>query len=554
MVVGSTAIAATAEKAISVTPMTMTINGQTVTPLKSDGTPAEVFAYDGATYVSLRYLSELLGIEVQWDKNDPNTAKLVSDKITVPAPGGDGTYTGAAAGFGGDITATVTVSGGKITACTLVGDKETPTIGGAALEPLRQAILAAGTVDGVDGVSGATWTSNGVFAAVRKAMGIVENEPGSTNSKELSATGLAHGLGVASSGQVGPGKDDQGVQVYSFNTPVVGACFDAKGKIVAIFSDMMEIATPNYDGEFMPHFTGFPGQSYNADANHDEKVDEVWTQDDDTFLAQVENWRTKRERGDTYKLSSGTWSAEMDIFEGFFTDKTTAEIDKWYTESCSDLNGRPLRSTSTKAEDIAKLEKLTDAQKADLDAISGATMSLNDPHGNILKSIDLAWSNAKDTNIALSAQAGKDELQMGMVYGAPHGTKTFGQAYAVVQGDVIVAAFVDEFQFVAAGTEGVTPVPNSDSDFAQGYAEGKVLASKRVMADYYSNNMATKAGSTVRIDDNFDAIQSYAVGKTIAQVEAVAGGDKTAAVDAVSGATLVSTANYVGVIAAAAEK
>lgn len=177
MVVGSTAIAATAEKAISVTPMTMTINGQTVTPLKSNGTPAEVFAYDGVTYVPLRYLSELLGIQVDWDKSAPGTAKLVSDKITVPAPGGDGTYTGAAAGFGGDITATVTVIGGKITACTLAGEKETPAIGGAALEPLRQAILAAGTVDGVDGVSGATWTSNGVFAAVRKAMALWKMSP-----------------------------------------------------------------------------------------------------------------------------------------------------------------------------------------------------------------------------------------------------------------------------------------------------------------------------------------------------------------------------------------
>ena len=37
---------------------------------------------------------------------------------------------------------------------------------------------------------------------------------------------------------------------------------------------------------------------------------------------------------------------------------------------------------------------------------------------------------------------------------------------------------------------GVTAVPNSDSDFAAGYAEGKVLMSKRVNADYYSKMMA----------------------------------------------------------------
>lgn len=295
----------------------------------------------------------------------------------------------------------VTLSEGKIVNLKLTGDGETPAVGGAALETLQEAIIAAGTVDGVDGVTGATWTSKGVFSAVRKAMGIEEQEPSGTDSKELSATGLSHGLGVASSGRIGPGKDDQDVQVYSFNEVIAYVLFDDDGRIVDLEIDQLEVATPNYDGEHMPHLTGFPGQSYNADENHDEKVDDVWTQDDDTFLAQVESWLTKRERGDTYKLGSGTWTDEMDIFESFFTGKTTAEIDQWYAESCSDLNGRPLNGSSQKDEDIAKRDKLTDAQKAELDAISGATMSLNDSHGNILESIDRAWTNAKDTSITI---------------------------------------------------------------------------------------------------------------------------------------------------------
>ena len=66
MVMGTAALAAGAEKRITVTPMGMSVNGYTVTPTKSDGTAAEVFAYDGATYAPLRYLSELLNIEVAW--------------------------------------------------------------------------------------------------------------------------------------------------------------------------------------------------------------------------------------------------------------------------------------------------------------------------------------------------------------------------------------------------------------------------------------------------------------------------------------------------------
>ncbi len=173
MVLGTAALAAGTEKSISVTPMDMTINGQAVTPLKSNGKAAEVFAYDGATYVPLRYLSELLGIEVVWDKDHPNTATLVNvPGFTAPA---GGTFTGTGAGFGGDITATVTVSDSKITACTLTGDKETPAIGGAALPKLEEQVKAAGSAD-IDGVSGATMTSNGVKAAVAAALAQAKGE------------------------------------------------------------------------------------------------------------------------------------------------------------------------------------------------------------------------------------------------------------------------------------------------------------------------------------------------------------------------------------------
>ena len=173
MVLGTAALAAGTEKSISVTPMDMTINGQAVTPLKSNGKAAEVFAYDGATYVPLRYLSELLGIEVVWDKDHPNTATLVNvPGFTAPA---GGTFTGTGAGFGGDVTATITVADGKITDCTLAGDKETPAIGGAALPKLAEQVKAAGSAD-IDGVSGATMTSNGVKAAVAAALAQAKGE------------------------------------------------------------------------------------------------------------------------------------------------------------------------------------------------------------------------------------------------------------------------------------------------------------------------------------------------------------------------------------------
>ena len=47
-----------------------------------------------------------------------------------------GTYTGTGEGFGGAVTATITVTGSEITDVVLDGPSETPSIGGAAFETL----------------------------------------------------------------------------------------------------------------------------------------------------------------------------------------------------------------------------------------------------------------------------------------------------------------------------------------------------------------------------------------------------------------------------------
>ena len=139
-------------------------------------------------------------------------------------------------------------------------------------------------------------------------------------------------------------------------------------------------------------------------------------------------------------------------------------------------------------------------------------------------------------------------IKLGQVQWAAHGTKCFAVMTVVLQGDVIIAAHIDEYQ-VGSGMVGV---PNSENGFG-GFAEGTVLYSKRVNAAAYSNNMATKAGSTVALDVSYDLIQAFCVGKTVAELEtAIAPLTKETAVDAVTGATLVDTLGYLqGLLAAA---
>lgn len=91
-----------------------------------------------------------------------------------PTPEAVETRTGKGQGFGGVITAQVTLTDGVITAVTFDGPEETEAIGGAALEELAGQVVAANGAE-IDGVSGATYTTDGCKAAVLNALDPVAN-------------------------------------------------------------------------------------------------------------------------------------------------------------------------------------------------------------------------------------------------------------------------------------------------------------------------------------------------------------------------------------------
>ena len=71
-------------------------------------------------------------------------------------------------GFGGDVTVSVSLKGDKLIEITAVGEAETPEIGGKALEELPKKMVEANSIE-VDGISGATITSNVIKAAAKAA-------------------------------------------------------------------------------------------------------------------------------------------------------------------------------------------------------------------------------------------------------------------------------------------------------------------------------------------------------------------------------------------------
>ncbi len=296
---------------------------------------------------------------------------------------------GEAQGYGGPLKVRVTVDGDKLTRVEVTSHHETQGVGTRAIDALPEAMASAGTWD-VDTVSGATVTSNAIKEAVRMALGEDVPQASPVTSQQPDATqqpvtfmpdNALSGVGMVATGRIGPGTDDTGAQVYSFNVVFAHGTFDQSGKVLSLDVDQLEVATPNYDGASMPHFSGFPGQG------------EV---SDDAFLEEVASWTTKRQRGDDYKLTTGTWEEQMNVYQQLFTGKTVDEIEAWYAKFCSDETGRPLKEKSTSEADQTKYSALSDSEKATLtDVTSSATMSLRDPHGDILTAIRRAWEDAR---------------------------------------------------------------------------------------------------------------------------------------------------------------
>ena len=323
------------------------------------------------------------------------------------------TLVGKAKGFAGEIIVTVTKQGNKILAVEAIGEKETPGIGTPALEKIPVAIVEANSTN-VDVVTNATITSNAIIYAVNNALepekypAPVEEAKKITKPVAVTAAEVYQGFGLANLHRLGPGSDDTGTNVYSINQVMAHALFDGEGRILALHVDQLEIATPNYDGAGMPHFSGFPGQGgYNNDANHDGKIDSKTSDTVENFIAEIASWQTKRDRGDSYVMGAGTWSGQMNTFEEVFVGMTVDEVEEWFAKYTSDRNGRPLQATSSNEADKTKYDALTDSEKAMLaDVVTGATMSLNDSHGNIVEAIRLAYENRVGLNIKAAASQG----------------------------------------------------------------------------------------------------------------------------------------------------
>lgn len=318
--------------------------------------------------------------------------------------------TGEAEGYGGKLVVAVTMNGDDITRVKITEHHETEGVGTRAIDALPTLIAEADSTD-VDGVSGATVTSNAIKAAVSQALGtggIVQQviPMDGTSASEAPALRTLHGVGMAATGRTGPGKDSDGKQVYSFNVVFASGEFEEDGVIRAVKVDQLEVVSPNLGGGST--FSGFP-----ADAEAE-----------DAFLREVAAWMTKGAQGDSYMLESGSWREQMDTYEQLMVGKTVDEVKEWYASRGAGTAGTAAptasESESTAADAGTARADAPGGADAAADAATSATMSLQSEYGDILLAIERAWEDARrnpagsgemvDTNTVTDATQGESNV------------------------------------------------------------------------------------------------------------------------------------------------
>lgn len=218
---------------------------------------------------------------------------------------------------------------------------------------------------------------------------------------------------------------------------------------------------------------------------------------------------------------------------------------------CAQEAGKKVDDAANDAKE--KVEEVADDAKDKAEEVKDdAKDAAKDAKDAVEDAVDEAKDKMSDEEFAAAIE-GKLVLRRSLK--APHGEGSFARVAVVTDGDKIVDASIDEFQYFDADSDFVgLPNQDEDTEFKAGNAEGKILGSKVENSDQYSALMKEKAGSTVSIADNYKAIQNFVKGKTIEELkEVVAGAEDGKAIDAVTGATLVDTKGYLEALIETAE-
>ena len=152
-----------------------------------------VDAVSGATYSSNGIIQAVQNALSQAGNSDsatptptptPKPAKKPKKDTSVSYK--DGVYEGQAEGFDGTVTVKVTIKNGKIKKISNT-NTDTPEFFNKAWKTIKSNVISRQSTSGIDTVSGATFSSNGILGALSQALSRAD-QSGTTDSKEEDIT------------------------------------------------------------------------------------------------------------------------------------------------------------------------------------------------------------------------------------------------------------------------------------------------------------------------------------------------------------------------------
>lgn len=296
----------------------------------------------------------------------------------------DGTYYGTGKGFAGNIKVKVDIAGGKISAISIVSTKDGDSYVKSASSLLDTIVEKQST--NVDTVSGATFSSRGIIAAVRSALSqaaVSENTAGNNTDKQGAAE--ASGNGQTDENSSGSASEQT-----------------AEGTL------------PYVDGIYYGTADGYKGDIKVAVVIQDKTLKAILVtekQDDEPFITNamdVLKNMMKKQSADVDTVSGATYSSKglIGAVKAAFEEarKTTAGENTGNGNSGGNNNNsnNPADSNIALDEDKAVLSKLVQSQ-ASLDGTQYTQLSwylLQIRLGDAQEVLDSAESTKKDVSRA----------------------------------------------------------------------------------------------------------------------------------------------------------
>ena len=326
----------------------------------------------------------------------------------------DGIYTGSGTGYGGSISVQVTVAGGQITDITILSAASETASFLSRAQGVISSILTAQTWE-VDAVSGATYSSNGIKAAVKNALTgeVTASTLGSTantgNSAALAQVSYEEPEGYRDGTYAGSATGFGGtisVQVVISGGEIVSITVTSAGgettsylsRATAVISRILAAQSPNVDtvsgatysssGIINATKKALKQAAASSDAEEGDETDEP---DVPETPVEVQNSWTAvlpaKGSGVNNSYLSGSYYASAEGYGGPVS------------VSLKIAGGQITRVTVTSAEDetplylnhaLAVLPRVIEAQSAGVDVVSGATFSSE----GILNAVAIALADA----------------------------------------------------------------------------------------------------------------------------------------------------------------